>query len=69
MKIGDLVTHYPGGSVIETILRKLDGTNDSKPEFLMGVVVECKGPRSRVFSYQLTDNLSWFDNDELKDID
>ena len=69
MKIGDLVTHYPEGSVIETVLRKLDGASDSKPEFLMGVVVECKGPRSQIFSYQLPNHISWFDNKELKDID
>ena len=69
MKIGDLVTHDPCSSFLTNILTKLDGLNDPSPEFLLGVIVEKKGPRSRVFSYQLTDNLSWFDNDELKDID
>ena len=67
MKIGDLVEHYPEGSVVENILRKLS-IDEIPLDFIMGVIVDQSQQRSRVFSHQLPD-IFWYDNTELKLID
>lgn len=70
MKIGDLVEHDPSSSPIEVILRKLDGCNDDEditPDFTLGVIVDKKKFRYRVFSHQLP-QLCWYDNSELKSV-
>tara|TARA_B100000424_G_C22653402_1_gene360074 strand:+ start:82 stop:294 length:213 start_codon:yes stop_codon:yes gene_type:complete len=67
MIIGDLVSHSPTGSPIEVILRKLDGCKDEDitPDFSLGVIVDERNSRYRVFSHQLP-HLSWYDKQELK---
>ncbi len=64
MKIGDLVKHNPKGSIVESILRKI-ATDEIQPDFRLGVVVDQKQQRSRIFSHQLSD-VFWYDNTELK---
>ena len=67
MIVGSLVSHNPAGSPIEVILRKLDGCNDDDitPDFNLGVIVDERNSRYRVFSHQLP-QLSWYDKEELK---
>ena len=68
MIVGDLVSHNPTGSPIEVILRKLDGCNDDEditPDFNLGVIVDERNSRYRVFSHQLS-HLCWYDKQELK---
>ena len=68
MKIGDLVEHHPEDSPIESILRKLDGCNNDEAitaDFDLGVVVDKRKSRYRVFSHQLP-HLCWYDYQELK---
>lgn len=66
MKVGDLVRHNPEGSAVENILQKLSG-DEFVPDFSLGVVVESKNRRMRVFSHQLRD-VFWYSISELKKI-
>ena len=70
MKIGDLVEHHPADSPIEAILRKLDGCNDEETitaDFDLGIVVDKRKSKCRVFSHQLS-RLCWYDDQELKTV-
>lgn len=64
MNVGDLVEHAPDGSTVERILRKLS-SGEIDPDFVLGVVVEQKKQRCRVFSHQLP-GVYWYDKSELK---
>lgn len=67
MKIGNLVDHNPSGSPIEDILRKLSA-DDITPDFKLGVIIDIKDKRARVYSETLR-GLFWYDNSELLIID
>lgn len=66
MNLGDLVFHYPHGSPIDVILKKLSPEGfEPEEDFSLGIVIECKGEKSRVFSSQLN-GLRWYLNSELR---
>ena len=70
MKKGDLVRHFPKGSEIEIILRKIDGVNSDgelDPDFQVGIIIDesSSGKKSRVLTPENGSTL-WYENKELR---